>query len=138
MPDIRQFSGEHRWLSNFHPVVIEHEGRLYPSVEHAYQASKIPNAGRAVFLRGSAGDAKRLGRAIKLPEGWGQLRLPLMERLTEKKYPKGTRLAEQLVDTWPALLIEGNYWGDTFWGECKGKGENNLGKILMARRDALR
>ena len=25
----------------------------------------------------------------------------------------------------------------TFWGVCRGKGENRLGKLLMARRDEL-
>lgn len=34
-------------------------------------------------------------------------------------------------------LIEGNTWGDTFWGVCRGKGENNLGKILMRLRSEL-
>ena len=39
-------------------------------------------------------------------------------------------------------LIEGNTWGDTFFGMIKdsqGKwtGENNLGKILMQIRDEL-
>ena len=28
-------------------------------------------------------------------------------------------------------IVEDNYWNDTFWGMCKGKGNNILGKILM-------
>ena len=35
-------------------------------------------------------------------------------------------------------LIEGNEWSDTFWGVCRGQGENWLGKILMKTRDNLR
>ena len=34
-------------------------------------------------------------------------------------------------------LIEGNTWGDTFWGQVDGKGENKLGKLLMKIRDEL-
>ena len=34
-------------------------------------------------------------------------------------------------------ISEENTWGDTFWGICEGKGENNLGKILMEVRDSL-
>jgi hypothetical protein len=36
------------------------------------------------------------------------------------------------------ILIEGNTWGDTFWGVCNGVGENNLGKTLMNVREILR
>jgi predicted NAD-dependent protein-ADP-ribosyltransferase YbiA (DUF1768 family) len=34
-------------------------------------------------------------------------------------------------------LIEGNWWGDTYWGVCNGVGENHLGKLLMKIRDYL-
>jgi hypothetical protein len=34
-------------------------------------------------------------------------------------------------------LAEGNWWGDTFWGTCKGTGHNHLGKILMDIRSEL-
>jgi predicted NAD-dependent protein-ADP-ribosyltransferase YbiA (DUF1768 family) len=34
-------------------------------------------------------------------------------------------------------LIEENTWGDTFWGICKGQGENHLGRLLMQIRDEL-
>ena len=36
------------------------------------------------------------------------------------------------------VLIEGNDWGDTFWGMTDGEGENHLGKILMRVRAELR
>jgi len=35
-------------------------------------------------------------------------------------------------------LIEGNTWGDTYWGVCRGRGSNNLGKLLMKIREVLR
>jgi hypothetical protein len=34
-------------------------------------------------------------------------------------------------------LIEGNFWGDVFWGVCNGVGKNHLGKILMEVRSEL-
>ena len=37
---ITSFAGEHRWLSNFWPVLIDCDGRTWPSVEHLYQAAK--------------------------------------------------------------------------------------------------
>lgn len=37
---ITSFKDKYRWLSNFWPAQIEFEGIKYPSVEHAYVASK--------------------------------------------------------------------------------------------------
>ena len=39
-----------------------------------------------------------------------------------------------LRETGAEELVEGNYWGDTFWGVCRGEGENKLGKLLMQVR----
>uniref|UniRef100_UPI00345E83CD NADAR domain-containing protein n=1 Tax=uncultured Duncaniella sp. TaxID=2768039 RepID=UPI00345E83CD len=47
-------------------------------------------------------------------------------------------LAEKLIATGDAELVEGNYWHDTVWGVCDGVGENHLGKILMRVREELK
>jgi hypothetical protein len=41
----------------------------------------------------------------------------------------GKLLATEYVE-----LIEGNNWGDTFFGVCNGEGENWLGRLLMNLR----
>jgi ribA/ribD-fused uncharacterized protein len=135
--DILQFSGEHRWLSNFHPCQIEFEGLVYPSVENAYQAAKMPDYGRLVFTHIKAGQAKRMGRALRLSEDWEDRKVPVMSYLTDRKYTTENELGRKLVATWPGRLVEGNDWGDTFWGEYLGRGLNNLGEILMKRRSRL-
>ena len=45
-----------------------------------------------------------------------------------------------LLATKEAVLKEGNTWNDVFWGISlkTGRGENNLGKILMRVREKLR
>lgn len=43
-------------------------------------------------------------------------------------------LQAKLLETGNEELVEGNYWGDTFWGVCRGRGENHLGKLLMKVR----
>ena len=48
-----------------------------------------------------------------------------------------TVLAQKLIETGNAKLVEGNCWGDKFWGVCKGEGKNNLGLILMKVRGEL-
>ena len=136
---INSFRGEHRFLSNFHPIEIEYEGEWYPSVEHAYQAAKtIEKSVRMFFLAGSSGDAKKLGRSINLRPDWDQVKVPIMRELLKKKFTKGTVLADKLLSTGDEELIEGNWWGDCFWGVCKGKGENWLGKLLMEVRSELK
>ena len=47
-------------------------------------------------------------------------------------------LAAKLLATGEATLVEGNHWGDTFWGVCDGEGRNQLGEILMTVREELR
>lgn len=43
-----------------------------------------------------------------------------------------------LLRTGEQDLIEGNDWGDTFWGVDQGIGDNHLGKILMQVRTEIR
>ena len=48
------------------------------------------------------------------------------------------KLRQKLIDTGERPLIEGNHWGDTYWGQCPvGHGCNNLGKLLMKKRAQL-
>ena len=43
-------------------------------------------------------------------------------------------MRSKLEETRGSELIEGNTWGDRFWGVSRGIGENHLGKILMEER----
>ena len=47
-------------------------------------------------------------------------------------------LRTKLLETDDAELIEGNTWGDTYWGTCSGIGQNHLGKLLMKTRFKIR
>lgn len=44
----------------------------------------------------------------------------------------------RLAETGDVDLVEGNTWGDTFWGVYNGRGENWLGVLLMLTREELR
>ena len=50
-----------------------------------------------------------------------------------QKFLQHPHLIEMLLQTGDEELVEGNKWGDRFWGVCKGKGENHLGKISITR-----
>lgn len=135
---IESFSGDYRFLSNFWPAEVMFQNIKFPSVEHAYQAAKSKDGD--VWLEFStlptAGVAKRFGRNIEIREDWNSIRLNVMFKLLEQKFAH-PELKELLLATSGCELIEGNNWGDTFWGVCKGEGKNHLGRMLMSIRDSI-
>lgn len=136
---ITSFRGRYRFLSNFWVVSVIYEGIRYPSVEHAYQAAKTLSKvnRRSIAMAPTAGKAKRLGRSFPLRSDWDNIKLLVMRQLLEAKF-KRHELRLQLLATGDAELIEGNTWGDRFWGVCDGWGENWLGRLLMTVREELR
>lgn len=135
---IEKFQGEYRFLSNFYPAKVILDGIEFPSVENAYQAAKNFNKERRLlFVNLSASQAKREGKKTVLRPDWEQVKIPVMTVLVTDKFTRNSDLQELLLGT-EAELVEGNTWGDRFWGVCKGKGENHLGKILMKVREELK
>lgn len=136
-PPITSFTGQYRFLSNFFPCEIDMDGDTYRTLEHAYQAAKTTDPTQRWRIQNCAtpGQAKRIGQRVTRRDGWDAARLVVMELLLHQKF-KDPNLRSKLVATGDAELIEGNYWGDVFWGVCEGKGENWLGKLLMRVRDA--
>ena len=47
-------------------------------------------------------------------------------------------LRDLLLATGEQELIEGNHWGDVYWGKVGDKGKNMLGRLLMLIREELR
>ena len=139
MPErIDTFSGEYRFLSNFSPAFFCWMGQWYPSSEHAYQAAKTvdPSQREAIARLATAGEAKKAGQKLKLRPDWELVKIEVMASILRVKFSHPS-YGHRLKATEPAELIEGNYWGDEFWGVCKGKGENHLGKLLMQIREEL-
>jgi ribA/ribD-fused uncharacterized protein len=133
---IDSFSGPWGFLSNFAPCEVLLDGVAYPSVEHAYQAAKtLKLEQREKFLLNGVTPAmaKRMGRGVKLRPDWEEVKVGIMRDLLMQKF-RPTILRRKLLSTFQAELIEGNRWGDTFWGVCNGVGENWLGKLLMEVR----
>lgn len=137
---IAAFSGEHRFLSNFHLAEVEYDHVFYPTVEHAYQAAKTLSTEQRkhVLEAVTPGVAKRRGREVLMRENWEEIKLDVMYKLVYSKFAESAGLQANLFDTGDVDLVEGNYWNDTFWGVCHGVGENHLGKILMRVRTELR
>jgi ribA/ribD-fused uncharacterized protein len=135
---IDSFKGEYRWLSNFYLAEVVLDGFVYPSSEHAYQAAKTLNLEeRRAILSMSVSEAKKAGRKVTLRSDWEDIKLDVMLRLLRQKFAH-PELRSKLVATGDAELVEGNWWNDTFWGVCRGVGQNNLGKLLMVVREECR
>ena len=77
---------------------------------------------------------------MPLRPDWEKVKNGIMEEIVCAKFTQHTDLAEKLLATGDRVLVEGNHWGDTFWGvdTRTGQGENHLGKILMKVREELR
>ena len=69
---------------------------------------------------------------------WEQIKVGVMKDLVLQKFTKHKELKEKLLATGDAYLEETNTWNDIFWGVCKGKGQNHLGKILMEVRKEIK
>lgn len=54
------------------------------------------------------------------------------------KFSQNEFIRNKLLSTGDVPLIEGNTWGDTFWGVVNGVGLNKMGKALMEVRELLR
>lgn len=130
---IKGFTGPYAWLSNFY---IEPDGTC---VEVEYQRAKCADfEGRKKFPDNMApGHAKKLGSKVRLREDWDEVKVNIMLFYVTKKFRdhKDLRILLQLTGT--AHIEETNWWGDTFWGVCKGVGQNILGDILMQVRGEL-
>ena len=137
MDDIREFQGVNRWLSNFWPAPVRLDGVVYPTVENAYQAAKTHPQNRSRFVGCTPGQAKRLGKTVVIRPEWDAEKVSVMRSLITQKFALGSELGGKLLNTGDAQIAEGNTWGDTFWGVCRGKGRNILGELIMERRKEL-
>ena len=140
---IRGFTGEWRWLSNFHPCRMRYEGLAYGSSEEAYQAAKFPAELRPQFQGvGSYPAKKKAGLLLQgaTPEAkaaWNARKSVVMREVVWAKFYQNRDLAALLISTGNRYLEETNWWGDTWFGVCRGKGQNILGLVLMETRAKL-
>lgn len=134
LPPIDSFSGEYRFLSNFYPSPIKWHDGIYPTVEHIFQAFKTIDPEERDEIRNAKtpGEAKRLGRKVTLRPDWNDIKIEVMNNFLQSKF-RIPELRNKLMDTGTRELIEGNTWGDRFWG-VDGTGKNELGKLLMEIR----
>lgn len=149
MKIISRFRGKYKFLSNFVESPFTFEGIRYPTVEHAYQERKTLDITQCEDIRNvpTAFLAAKIGRSnkITLRNDWYDIKGKIMANLVYEKFKQNPELTKMLIETGDAILIEGNYWHDNYFGICScvkcHEGEqpmNMLGEILMDVRNKLR
>lgn len=135
---IDSFTNEYAFLSNFYePGYVMIDGKVFINSEAAFHSYKCPER-RDEFTNLNPKDAKRLGRSVKMRSDWDDIRDDVMYNVCFLKFIQNPDLTKKLLATDMDILIEGNTWGDTYWGVCDGVGKNRLGKILMKVRENIR
>lgn len=140
---IDRFTGKYDFLSNYYECEVKYDGITYNNAEAAFQSAKLKNVDdRVIFRHLSPNYAKRLGRSICLRDDWLIVKRDVMTEIIRSKF-SDPNLKKKLLNTGNAILVEGNYWHDNYWGNCicdkckDIKGKNYLGKILMKVRDEM-
>jgi len=138
---IPQFDPPWECFSNFEPSVLIINGYVYQTVEHAYQTlAKTLNPVEQEWVRSAPTpkQAKRRGKKVTLRDDHVIVKIPFMKSFVLMKFMMYPQYRKVLIASGDALIQEGNWWGDTFWGIYRGEGANNLGLILMEVRDLLK
>ena len=137
---IKEFKDNYRWLSNFYPCKIVWYGKMFLSVENAYQASKCDDKRWIEFCQTfPPGIVKTATKELNYDKNdWDKRKLKIMEICLSQKFNQEP-FKSMLLITGNEELQEGNNWGDEFWGVNlkTGKGKNHLGKLIMLIRDQL-
>lgn len=137
MRPINRFDKKYAFLSNFYHAPVTYKGITYLNSEAAYQAQKDPK--RAFeFKHLPPNKAKALGRKVDMVSDWDEVKDEHMLEIVRQKFAQNPKIAKLLIQTGDRELIEGNWWNDTYWGVCNGKGQNKLGKILVQVRQELK
>lgn len=146
---INSFRGEHYFLSNYYTAPFTWQGMSFHSAEQAFAYAKTNYndkpasrnlSQRAILEATTPGEAKKLGRKVSIDlDEWEKNKVMHMRSIVHAKFmTAGNAIAGQLINTGATMLVEGNDWGDKFWGRCKEGdkwvGLNTLGVILMEER----
>lgn len=128
-------------FSNFakYPIVLK--GKVWPTVEHYFQAQKFAGTKyeEEIRLAETAMKAAELGRDRNKPlrDDWETVKIQIMKEALIAKVNQHPSIKSILLSTGDCMLVE-HTSNDSFWGDGgNGQGQNMLGKLLMEIRNGL-
>jgi len=141
--DFTAATKEYKEFTTYFPVNLAINDKVWPSVEHYFQAMKFPDNAEfqeRLRLTDKPAEVKRLAKTMEQTQrpDWNTYRDEVMYIALKEKF-SGTHpeLKAKLLSTGNAIIRDGspqdNYWGI---GRSK-KGKNRLGVLIMKVRDEL-
>lgn len=132
---------EYGFMSNFAGYPFKLDGKVWPTTEHFFQASKFKGTPHYEEVRkiNSPMIAARTGRKRSLPlrKDWNSVKDDVMRRAVLAKFEQHDDIRQQLLATQDVKLVE-HTANDSYWGDGgDGHGKNMLGQILMEVRAEL-
>jgi len=138
---VKIFADDFSFLSNSYPSSFIVDGITFLSVEQYYHFMKTTDKKQQQEMLNTDNPDTlfKLGRKCILKKDWTDLRLKIMKKGITSKFVQNKQIQTKLITTKGYLLENGNITGDLFWGVniLTGKGDNNLGIILMNIRDKM-
>ena len=135
------FSGPWSLLDNFAPTPVRYNDWHCTTSEHAFAASKaqLPSVAKAILACATPGEAKAMGRRVKLRPDWEEVKFSVMWEILCAKFAQNPTALGALMDTRGRDIVEGNTWDDRVWGmtlDNRGRlvGQNALGRQLVQLR----
>jgi len=129
-------------FSNFSPHTVFLKGKTWLTSEHYFQAQKFAGAPleEQVRMAATPGKAAEIGRARSNPlrADWEEVKDDIMRDVVRAKFTQHADLADILLSTGDAVLVE-HTANDRYWADGgDGSGLNRLGQILMEIRQELK
>ncbi|WP_101757367.1 NADAR family protein [Oceanicoccus sp. KOV_DT_Chl] len=128
-------------LGTFSRHNFQLEGKLWPSVEHYFQAMKFQDESvqEQIRLAAHPKQARKMGRSRfkKLRADWKRVKTTVMTRAVYTKCRTYPEIAEELLATDNRKLVENSQY-DYYWGCGRDRrGDNQYGVVLMNVREKL-
>lgn len=128
-------------FSNFSPHPFQLKDRLWPTVEHYFQAQKFAGTEHEEIIRAATSPmiAARMGRSRSRPlrPDWEIVNDDIMREALHAKFTQHENLRELLVGTGNRPLVE-HTKNDRYWADGgDGTGQNRLGILLVELRTKL-
>ena len=124
------FRGFRDILSNFYRFRLVHDGRVFNSVEQAYQFEKAElynceDIGAKILGQRTGYKAWVIAKQVKVDNRWEKARVDVMRRLIHAKAKCSPQYRKKLMSC-KGLIVEA-VTGDLFWSA--GMNENTLRKV---------